>query len=53
MGKFEIFDENQGLMPLEKSELFNFFKFLFNSLESFLSFLECRQTHFPGLFDLP
>ena len=37
MEKFPIFDRNQRLTPLEKSQFFNFFDFLI---------LECKNTFF-------
>ena len=52
--KFEkrpFLDQNDGLTPSEKSQFFDFLNFLFLSpRKAFLSVLECRRIHFPGLY---
>ena len=51
MEKFQIFYQNHGLSPLEKSWFFDFFNFLIlESEKAFFSFLEYLQTRFPVWF---
>ena len=45
MEKFQIFDQDHGLTPLEKSRLFDFFDFLILESKTLFYFLECRQKH--------
>ena len=53
MEKLPVFDQNNGRTPLEKSQVFVFFNFLFLQRgKAFFFFLEYSQTHFPGLFCL-
>ena len=52
MEKWPIFDQNQGVTPLEKWQFFHFLNFLFNCLKKDFFVLEYRKTHFPGLYYL-
>ena len=49
MEKWPFFDQNRGLRRLEKSQLVDFFNFLFLQPGKAFFFLEYRKTHFPGL----
>ena len=46
MENFQIFDQNHGLTPLEKSQFLTVLTFCFYSLKKFFSFLEYHPTHF-------
>ena len=48
MEKWPFWNENHGLTPLEKSQFFDFFNFLFYTLERLVFVLENRKTYFPG-----
>ena len=47
--KWPGLDQNHGLTPLEKSQSFDFFNFLFYSLERRFFALEYHKTHFSDL----
>ena len=52
MQKWPVFDQNHGLTPLEKSQFFDFFNFLFLlSRNAFFSF-RISKTHISGLYCL-
>ena len=46
MENFQIFDQNHGLTPLEKSQFLTVVTSFFYSLIKLFSFLENHQTHF-------
>ena len=48
--KWPFFDQNHGLTPLEKCQLFDFLNFFLYSLERRFFVQEYHQRHFLGLF---
>ena len=50
--KVQIFDENHGLTPLAKMQIFDFLKMTFYSLESLLFSLKRYLQVFPGVFSI-
>ena len=49
MEKWPILDQNHGLTPLNKTQFFDFFNFLFLQLKKEFFAGEYHKTHFPGL----
>ena len=50
--KVQIFDENHGLTPFEKMQIFDFLKMTFYSLERLLFSLKRYLEVFPGVFSI-
>ena len=51
--KWPFLDQNHGLTPLQKSQFFDFLKFLFlEAKKGFFLALEYCKRHFPGLYRL-
>ena len=50
MEKWPFLDQNYGLNPLKKSQIFDFLNFLFSCLGRRFFVLEYPKTHFPGLY---
>ena len=47
---FQIFDQNHGLIRLEKLKFFDFLKLIFSLKSLFFFYLECLKSIFPSLF---
>ena len=52
MEKWPFFDQNHGLIPLEKSQFFEFLNSFFYGLESLFFVLDYCKTNFRGLYCL-
>ena len=50
--KWPFLDQNQGLIPLEKCQFFDFLNFLFLQRRKAFFVLEYCKRHFPGLYCL-
>ena len=50
MKNFQIFDQNRGLTPLTKCQIFYFLKLMFYGFEWFVFYLERHRRYFLSLF---